>query len=218
MSDPRYRLIAVAALSAAAYLSIPGALGAVLWWLCCTVRELPPLRAVRYLGVTLLLAAAATALTGGNGISYMIRISAVLLVATYAHASNRDGDLFDVGAWLGAQLGVPAMGFDLGLTAEIAIGSLAAAADDLAEIRLAAGQKGLPLLERWLTVGTAILYAELRRGRELSGLLALRGYRGGGTHRPRFETSRSDIVAAALAISVLLVAILASRDIFILSL
>ena len=218
MNDPRYRLLAVTALSGAAFLSVPGAIGAVLWWLVCSNRTLPSGRAVLYLGVTVLLTAAATAAAGGDGLPYLIRISAVLLIAAYAYTAQQDGDLLDLGAWLGARIGLPDAGFDLGLTAELALGSLAAAADDLTQIRLAVDQKRLPLLRRWFAIGTAVLHAELRRGRELAGLLAHRGYVGGGTHDPRFATSRSEPLAAVLALSVLLFAILGPRDIFILSL
>ncbi|MEN6519273.1 MAG: hypothetical protein ABFC38_14050 [Methanospirillum sp.] len=218
MNDPRYRLLAVAALSGAAFLSVTGAVGAALWWLVCSNRTLPSGRAVFYLGVTVLLAAAATAVSGGDGVSYFVRISAVLLIAAHAYVSQRDGDLFDLGAWLGARAGLPAIGFDLGLTAELTLGSLAAAADDLAQIRLAVEQKRLPLLPRWFAVGAALLHAELRRGRELAGLIALRGYGGGGVHVPHFAPTLAERLSAGAAISVLLFAILGPRDIFILSL
>jgi len=218
MSDPRYRLLAVAALSGASFLSVPGAIGAALWWLVCSDRSLPSLRTILYLGVTVLLAAAATFISGGDGIPYLIRISAVLLIAAHAYSSQQDGDLFDLGAWLGARLGFPAVGFDLGLTAELALGSLSAAADDLTQIRLAVDQKRLPLLPRWFAIGTTLLHTELRRGRELSGLIALRGYVGGGVHLPLFAPTRADLLASCAAISVFLFAILGPRDIFILSL
>ncbi len=217
MNDPRYRLLAVTVLSGAAFVSVPGAIGAALWWLVCSDRTLPSGRAVIYLGVTVLLAAAATAVSGGDGLPYLIRISAVFLIAAYAYAAQQDGDLLDLGAWLGARIGLPGAGFDLGLTAELALGSLAAASGDLTQIRLAVDQKRLPLLRRWFAVGTALLHAELRRGRELAGLLALRGYAGGGMHAPQFTSSRSDLMAAALALSVLLFAIMGPRDIFILT-
>jgi hypothetical protein len=218
MKDPRYRLLAVAALSGAAFLSVPGAIGSALWWLVCSNRTLPTGRAVLYLGVTVLLAATATAAVGGDGVAYLVRISAVLLIATYAYASQQDGDLFDLGAWLGARVGLPAAGFDLGLTAELTLASLVAAADDLAQIRLAVEQKRLPLLPRWFAIGTALLHAELRRGRELAGLIALRGYAGGGVHVPLFTPTRTELLVTGAAISVLLLAILGPRDIFILSL
>ncbi len=216
MNDPRYRLLAVVALSAAAFLSVPGAVGAALWWLACSDRSLPEGRAVLYLGVTVLLAAVATSLSGGDGISYLVRMAGVALIAAHAYASTRDGDLFDLGAWLGGRLGLPRAGFSLGLTAELTMGSLAAAADDLAQIRLAVGQKRLPPFRRWLSIGSALLAAELGRGREVADLLALRGYAGGGVHVPRFAPARQDLPAAALACAVLLLAIAAPRDVFIL--
>lgn len=218
MDDPRLRLLSVAALSVAAFASVPGTALAALWWLLFTRRALPAPKTVLYLGVTVLLAALATALSGGDGPSYLVRCTGVLLIAAYAYAEQRDGDLLDLGAWLGGRVGLPRAGFDLGLVGELALGSLGAAADDLAEIRLAVAQKRLPLLPRWFAVGMALLFAELRRGRELARLLALRGYAGGGVHAPRFRPTRSDLVAACAALSVLLIALPGPRDIFILSL
>lgn len=217
MTDARLRLLSVGALSMAAFLSVAGAAGTALWWLAISDRTLPRGRAVLYLGVTVLLAAGATALAGGDGVAYLIRISAVLLIAAHGYASNRDGDLFDLGAWLGAKVGLPGAGFDLGLTAELALGSLRSAGDDLVPIRVAVGQKRLPLLRRWFATGTALLHVQLRRGRAQADLLALRGYTGGGRHVPRFAPAPADRAAAAIAIAVLLVAFLAPRGFFILS-
>jgi len=218
MGDPRLRLLSVAALSVAAFASVPGTALAAVWWLLFTRRVLPAPKTVLYLGVTVLIAALATALSGGEGPSYLVRCAGVLLIAAYAYAQQRDGDLLDLGAWLGARLGLPRTGFDLGLVGELALGSLGAAAADLAEIRLAVDQKRLPLLAGWFAVGTALLFTELRRGRELARLLALRGYTGGGVLIPRFQTARADIVAACAAIAVLIITLAGSRDIFILSL
>lgn len=217
MNDPRYSLLSVAVLSGAAFLSVTGAVGAVLWWLACSDRRLPSSRAVAYLGVMVLLAAAATALAGGDGISYLMRISAVMLIAAHAYASRRDGDLFDIGAWLGGRVGLPGAGFEIGLAAELSLESLAVARDDLAQIRLAVEQKRLPLLKRWFATGAALLDSQLRRSRDLAGLLALRGYSGGGVHHPRFITSRRDLVGAVLAVFVLVVAALGPREFFILT-
>jgi energy-coupling factor transport system permease protein len=216
--DARLRLLSVAALSVAAFASVPGTALAALWWLLFSHRALPAPKTVLYLGVTVLLAGLATAISGGDGPSYLIRCGGVLLIAAYAYTDQHDGDLLDLGAWLGNRVGLPRAGFDLGLVGELALGSLGAAADDLAGIRLAVDQKRLPLLSGWFAVGTALLFAELRRGRELARLLALRGYVGGGTVVPQFRPTRPDIVAACAAVSVLLITLLGPRDIFILSL
>jgi hypothetical protein len=163
-----------------------------------------------------MLAAVATSLSGGDGISYLVRMAGVLLIASYAYASTDDGDLFDLGVWIGSRLGARRTGFALGLTAELVLGSLAAAADDLAQIRLAVEQKRFPLLRTWFSTGSALLNTELRRGRDLAGLLALRGYSGGGVHVPKFAPLPADMATAALAVVVLFLAIFAPRDIFIL--
>jgi energy-coupling factor transport system permease protein len=217
MNDPRLRLLSVAALSIAAFLSVAGTALAALWWLFFSDRSLPSPKTLLYLGITVLLAAIATAFSGGDGFSYLVRCSGVLLVAAYAYRAQRDGDLLDLGAWLGGRVGLPRAGFDLGLVGELSFGSLRAAADDLAEMRLAVKQKRLPLLPRWIAIGTALLFAELRRGRQTARHLALRGYAGGGLHAPVFSPTRADLVAAGAACAVLLLAVLVPRDIFILT-
>lgn len=216
MDDPRLRLVSVAALSVAAFASVPGTILAALWWLVFTRRTLPAPATVLYLGVTVLLAALATGLSGGDGVSYLVRCAGVLLIAAHAYADQRDGDLLDLGAWLGARIGLPRAGFDLGLVGELALGSLRMSAADLAAIRLAVAQKRLPLLPRWFAIGTALLFAELRRSRELSRLLALRGYAGGGALVPRFHVPRTDLAAAGVALAILVIALAGPRDIFIL--
>ncbi len=215
MRDVRLRLLAVAALSGAAYLSVVGAALACAWWLVLSRRrqDLPAPLAVLYLGITVGLAGLATSLSGGDGLSYTIRIGAVLLVATYAYAHRRDGELLDLGVWLLGRR----IGFDLSLTAELALQTIAVAGEDLARIRLAVAQKGVrSRFRQWLPVGNALLFAELRRSRELALLLALRGYAGGGRHCPRFERGARDLPAALAAICMMLFAILQTRDIFIL--
>jgi len=215
MRDVRLRLIAIAALSGAAFLSLPGAGLACAWWLALSRRgrDLPAPPTLLYLGVTVGLAGLATSLSGGDGISYTARVGAVLLVATYAYTHRRDGELLDLGVWLLGRR----IGFDLGLTAELALQTIALAGEDLARIRLAVAQKGMgSRLRQWLPVGNALLFTELRRSRELALLLALRGYAGGGAHCPRFERGARDLPAAVAAICILLLSILQSRDIFIL--
>ena len=218
MDDSRLRLVSVAALSVAAFASVSGTVLTALWWLVFTRRALPASTTVFYLGVTVLLAALATGLSGGDGFSYLVRCAGVVLIAAYAYAEQRDGDLLDLGAWLGARVGLPRAGFDLGLVGELALGSLRAAATDLAEIRIAVAQKRLPVIPRWFAIGTALLFAELRRSRDMARLLALRGYAGGGVLVHRFPSARTDLAAAVVALAILVAALAGPRDIFILSL
>jgi energy-coupling factor transport system permease protein len=220
MNDPRLRLVAVLSLSAAAFLSVPGALLAFLWWLASRRGRpwAPPSRTAIYLGITLVIAALGVSLSGGDGASYLARCTGVLLIAAYAYAERREGELLDVGAWLGDRIGIPDLGFEVGLVGELALGALAASADDLDLIRLAVDQKRLPVIERWISTGTALLHAALRRGSDLSLLLALYGFRGGGVHSPAFAPTRADAIGVLAAISIVLFAFLGPRDIFILSL
>ena len=215
MQDTRLRIVALAALTVGAYLSIAGALLACTWWLVFSHRrrDLPAPRTVLYLGVMVLLAGIATSLSGGDGLSYLVRIGAVLLVASYAYSHRQDGELMDLGVWLFGRR----VGFDLGLTAELALQAIDVAGEDLARIRLAVAQKGSgSCLRRWVDMGTALLFAHLRRSQEVTLVLALRGYAGGGAHCPHFERGARDLPAALGAICILLLAFLEPRDIFIL--
>lgn len=215
MQDVRLRLLALVALSLAAYLSIAGAILACVWWLAFSRRnrDLPAFRTVLCLGIMVLLAGIATSLSGGDGLSYLIRIGVVLLIASFAYSHRQDGELLDLGVWLLGR----GPGFDLGLTAELALQAIDVAREDLFRIRLATAQKGpASRLRRWVSIGTALLFSHLRRSREVALLLALRGYRGGGTHCPRFQQKEQDLPAALSAIAVLLCSFAVSRDILIL--
>ena len=215
MQDVRLRLLALALLTIAAYLSISGALLAGAWWLVlsCRRQDLPEVRTVLYLGVMVLLAGIATSLSGGDGLSYLVRIGAVLLVASYAFSHRQDGELLDLGVWLFGRR----TGFDLGLTAELALQAIDVAGEDLARIRLAIAQKGTgSRLRQWVEVGTALLFTHLRRSQEVALVLALRGYTGGGEYCPHFQRGGRDLPATLGAICILFLAIVEPRDIFIL--
>ena len=120
MQDPRVRFACAFLLSLAAFICLAGAVATFLWWLLFTPR-LKSIRHIRAVAATLLLfvlIAAAMALTGTDGFSYLARMSAILLVGTWVYADSRPGDFLATGTWLFG----PRMGFELGMIAEMAMG------------------------------------------------------------------------------------------------
>ena len=142
MQDPRVRFACAFLLSLAAFICLAGAVATFLWWLLFTPR-LKSIRHIRAVAATLLLfvlIAAAMALTGTDGFSYLARMSAILLVGTWVYADSRPGDFLATGTWL---LG-PRIGFEPGMIAEMAMGMAQDLSEDFSRIRLAMMQKGRP--------------------------------------------------------------------------
>jgi hypothetical protein len=208
MQDPRLILLSTLALSLAAFSGAWGALLALTWWLVATPRRISLEQRRPLLGAFLLVlvTAALVSLTGGNGPSYLFRISVVLLVATWAYGTRKGGEFLDMGSWaLGNRTG-----FELGLVAEMAIGSLEGLARDLSLLRLTIRLKGgrLPLSSLVPVLGL-VVRKELVRARDLGDTLAVRGYRDGGSLCPRFARGRWDALAAASALGIAAAALIA---------
>jgi energy-coupling factor transport system permease protein len=207
VQDARLILLSTVALSLAAFAGLWGALLSLLWWLLATPRSLSFVRWRPALGLFLLvLATAALAgLSGGDGLSYLLRFSVILLVASWAYGSRRGGEFLSLGTWaLGTRTG-----FELGLVAEMAAGSLEGIDRDLSLLRLAlrlkAGRVTLPSLVPALGL---LVRRELDRARDLGDLLAVRGYRHGGSLCPRFTRGPWEGVQAACAVGIAALAVL----------
>ncbi|HVN66526.1 MAG TPA: hypothetical protein VMT31_07940 [Methanomicrobiales archaeon] len=206
MQDPRLTLLSTVALSAAAFASPWGAILAIAWWAVATPRRLDRWRALLAAFLFVLVTALLVTLSGGNGPSYLLRMSAVLLVASWAYGTRKGGEFLDMGTWA---LGDRA-GFELGLVAEMAMGSLSVLDRDLALLRLALRLKGGRVTLRALVQALGLLVRrELDRARDLGDLLAVRGYRRGGSLCPRFSRGRWDAPAALSAVGIAVLALLA---------
>jgi energy-coupling factor transport system permease protein len=199
VQDPRLVLLSTIALSLAAFASVWGALLALAWWLVATPRRLPLDRWRALLGAFLfvLVTAILVSLSGGDGPSYLLRLSVVLLIATWAYGTRKGGEFLDMGTWA---LGDRA-GFELGLVAEMALGSLEVLDRDLSllllALRLKAGRVRFSALVPALGL---LVRRELDRARDLGDLLAVRGYRHGGSLCPRFRRGRWDGLSALCAV------------------
>lgn len=215
MQDQRLRLGTTLILSWAAYSSMVTAALILIWWLLFTrsLRALPKKGVIIAMGTMIGLSAVATQFSGGDGGSYLLRITVVLLVASWAYSERIEGEMMDLAVWLfGGKIG-----FDIGLLAEIAIQSLEIAHQDLRRIRVALTLKGKGTgLRSLLLIGTLLVHTQLDRSKDLASLLALRGYVGGGSLCPKFKTARSDILPVTTAILIGLLVIVPVRDVFIL--
>jgi len=153
-----------------------------------------------------LITAALVSLSGGDGLSYLFRISVVLLVAAWAYGTRRGGEFLDMGTWA---LGDRA-GFELGLVAEMAMGSLELLDRDLGMLILALRLKaGRVTLSSLLPALGVLVRRELGRARDLGDLLAVRGYRHGGSLCPAFPRGRWDPAGALAALGIAVIALVA---------
>jgi len=206
VQDPRLILLSTLALSLAAFSGPWGAVLVPAWWLAATPRWIPREQWRPLLGAFLfvLVTAILVSLSGGNGPLYLLRISAVLLVATWAYGTRKGGEFLDMGTWaLGDRTG-----FELGLVAEMALGSLSGLARDLSLLRLSLSLKGgrVPLSSLVPVLGL-LVRKQLDRARDLGDTLAVRGYRHGGSLCPRFTRGRWDVPAALSAVGIALLAL-----------
>ncbi len=215
MQDARIRLLAAFLLSVAAFISMIGAIAAFVWWLAFTPRLSCIRHRMAVLAASTLFCVVSLViyLSGGDGLSYLVRMTAILLIGTWLYADSAPGDFPALGTWL---LG-PKTGFELGMTAGMAMQAADGIGDDFARIRIAAAQKQVPWgIRSIISVGRVLVCDALVRADEMAELLAVRGYRNGGTCCPRFRTPIRDIVAGVCAGAVILVAVIPVSAFFIL--
>jgi energy-coupling factor transporter transmembrane protein EcfT len=214
MQDPRLRILATLALSAAAFLSVSGAVLALLWWLICTgnVRALPHRKALFAAVLMIAAASAVSELSGGAGVSYFIRMTAILVVAAWAYHDRREGELLDVSVWLFGNR----LGFDLGLVAEMSLQTLEVIFRDLKELQTALRIKGIrPGVRTIGALAANLIIGQIRRTEGQAKLLTVRGYESGGHICPKFRTDTADILKTAAAGILVFSALIPVGDVFI---
>lgn len=213
MQDPRIRIFIIVALSIAAFVSIAGAVLAFLYWICLPGRFECIKRPVAILFfIVILVVSVITELAAGNGSSYFIRMTVILLLALYAYTAYIPGEFFRVSVWLFGKYG-----FDPGLIAEMSMQALNGLEGDISKIRIALRQKGVRLGFHALVpvIGMFVL-GQVRRAHDQADLLTVRGYRKGGVLCPEFPPVIMDYISGIVAIFILFIAIFPVRDIFIL--
>jgi hypothetical protein len=215
MQDPRIRIAAASILSIASFISLQGAVAALLWWLVFTprFRIIKKIRLVLSLILMIAFFSVVLELVGGNGISYFFRMTVIILVGMWVFGEHQSGEFLSTSVWLfGTRIG-----FDLGLVAEMGIQSLSSVTVDLDRIRVAEKIKGKQWGVRNLVPAALVLvHGALGRAEDTAELLAIRGYRSGGSLCPEFITGTTDRVTGLCALVVLLFALIPVSEFFIL--
>jgi len=215
MQDPRLRLFATAVLSIAAFASTVGAVAALVWWLIFTPRTKALPRPGVFLGLALMIAVTALVSEwgGGPGVSYLVRMVVILLLAAWAYAETQEGEMLAVAVWaFGDQIG-----FEIGLIAEMGIQGLTVIRQDIEQMRVALALKGIRIGTRSIVpIAILLIVTEIRRADDLARLLVVRGYTLGGRICPIFETGARDVLAALLAMVPGVLYWMPLRDVFIL--
>ena len=102
MQDARLRLLSVICLSLATFISVIGAVMTLLWLFLSPRSLIPPLRSVAFWILILFtgIVASVTQYTGGEGISYFIRMSVIILLAFCIYSGWSPGEYLDLSVWL----------------------------------------------------------------------------------------------------------------------
>jgi energy-coupling factor transport system permease protein len=215
MQDPRIRIAAASILSIAAFISLQGAAAAFLWWLVFTprFRIVKKIRLVFSLILMIAFFSLVLELIGGNGLSYFCRMTVIILIGMWVFGEQQSGEFLTISVWLfGTRTG-----FELGMIAEMGIQSLSSVTADLDRIRIAEKIKGLQWgVHSLVPAGLVLVHGALSRAEDSAELLAVRGYRSGGTLCPEFVTGPIDRVAGLCAVGVLLFALIPVSEFFIL--
>jgi energy-coupling factor transport system permease protein len=215
MQDIRWRTAAAILLCIGAFASIPAAAAAFVWWLLFA-RPFSRAGTIHLIIPGAILVSAFSlfsALAGGDAVSYFIRMMVIILIGFWMYADLNDGEFLQLGVWL---LGDRA-GFELGMLADMAMQTLVLLVRDFDRIRVAAMLKRItPGYKALVPAGLVLVSGALSRAGQTTELLAVRGYRNGGTLCPAFVTTRTDRIAGLCALCVLIIAIIPVSEFFIL--
>jgi len=215
MQDPRIRIAAAAILSVSAFISLHGAAFAFFWWLIFTpgVDLIKKIRLVLPFLIMIAFFSLVLELFSGNGLSYFVRMTVIVLIGMWLYSEQKPGEFLSLSVWFFGDRA----GFDLGLVAEMGMQSLSFIAADLERIRMAEKIKGL----RWglhslIPAGMILVHGALARAEDSAELLAIRGYRSGGTLCPHFLIKPGDLVAGLIAVCIVFFALMPVSEFFIL--
>jgi len=215
MQDVRLRTGVAVLLSMAAFFSIAGACAAAVW--CCIFARRIPVRknARLFLSLAVMMGFFSLVLevSGGDGVSYFIRMMVIVLIGAWIYSEQKRGEFLRLGVWL---LGDRA-GFELGLLADMGMQAMDLLIADFEKIRIAERLKRRPLnAARIVPAGIVLVNRALCRADDTAELLAVRGYRDGGSLCPAFVTTYRDGFASLLACGVVLLALIPVSEFFIL--
>ncbi|MEA2035532.1 MAG: hypothetical protein U9N40_08660 [Euryarchaeota archaeon] len=194
MQDARLRLFSTLFLSFAAFSGVIGAFLSIGWWLVFTDRfkSFQNLRLFTGLIFMIAVIAVITQFSGGDGLLYFIRMSAIILIAGWVFEERESGEFLDVCTWMFGNK----KGSNLGLVAEMGITTIQLIEEDIRRIRIAMKLKGMKWdLSAIIPLATNIIYNQIKKTEEQSKILACRGYSDGGTLCPVFRSTPKDKIA-----------------------
>ena len=215
MQDIRLRIAAALVLTLSAFFSLMGAVLVFLWWIACSgkVSEIMRVRMILPVAGMLAFFSAILSLTGGDGISYFLRMMVIVLVGSWVYAEQKNGEFLHLGVWL---LG-NRIGFELGMLADMAMQTLHLMVRDFETIRVAQALKGTGTAwKTFVPAGLVLVTGALTRAEHTAELLAVRGYRRGGSLCPRFRTTIGDIMQCMTALCILIITVIPVSEFFIL--
>ena len=215
MQDPRIRIASAAFLSLAAFISLHGAAAVFIWWLVFTPRLQLAKRIRLVFSIILMIAffSIVLELSGGGGLSYFTRMTVIVLIGMWLFSEQKSGEFLSIGVGLFGNRS----GFEIGMIAEMGMQSLVSVTTDIDRIRMAEKIKGMQWKVRSLVpAGLVLVHGALVRAEDTAELLAIRGYRNGGTVCPKFLTRPLDIVAGTFAAGIFIFSLIPVSEFFIL--
>ena len=213
MQDIRLRITAALVLTFSAFFSLPGAALAFLWWIACSgkVSEIIRMRMIIPVAGMLAFFSAVLSLTGGDGVSYFLRMMVIVLLGSWIYAEQKRGEFLHLGVWL---LG-NRIGFELGMLADMAMQTLHLMVRDFETIRIAQSLKEAgPARKTLVPAGLVLITGALSRAEHTAEILAVRGYRRGGSLCPRFLTTRGDIFCSMTALCIFIITVTPVSEFF----
>lgn len=215
MQDVRIRIGTAAVLSIIAFSSIIGALAVFLWWLLFTPRLalMKDIRTTYPVFCLIAFFSLVLEITGGEGISYFVRMSVIVLLGMWLLREQQPGEILNLCVWLFGNR----VGFEIGLMAEMGLQSTELLLADLERIRIAGKLKGI----RWnykslVPTGLLLVHGAMNRADDTAELLAVRGFSKGGTLCPVFVTPLRDIIAGISVICLGILVLVHVSEFFIL--
>jgi len=215
MQDIRLRIAAALVLTLSAFFSLAGAALVFLWWIACSgkVSEIMRVRMVLPVAGMLAFFSVILSLTGGDGVSYFLRMMVIFLVGSWVYAEQKSGEFLHLGVWL---LG-KRIGFELGMLADMAMQTLHLMVRDFETIRVAQTLKGTgPAWKNLVPAGLVLITGALSRAEHTAELMAVRGYRNGGSLCPRFVTTGGDSLRCMAALCIFIITVIPVSEFFIL--
>lgn len=214
MQDSRLRIASVMALSAAAFISMAGAVMVLLWWLVFTkrLRSIKNKRVFGILVIFLAVTGGLVSLSGGPGPEYILKMVVIFIIAAWIYSTYVPGEFMSFSVWL---LG-NRTGFEIGMIAEMAVNSIDEIVRDFQRIRTAMKIKGGRFsISSVLQTGITLVIRQLERADEQAKILKVRGYTRGGSKKTAFEPDTPGIFGFSAAFLILILSILSFSDIFI---